>query len=335
MALNLEVEQSLDATAQPVKDQNGNASPLALSTAAVGIGTTQPASPLTVAGPENVGPRSAAIELNNTSANGRRFEIGASLEGYFQIADLTAGGATRLMVNPDGNVGIGTLEPSSPLTVAGQANVGPGSAAIELNNTSKRGRRFEIGAALEGYFQIADLTAGGATRLVVDLDGNVGIGTLEPTEMLVVAGNILATGDVKLSGADCAEDFAVDDLMSLEPGMVMVISEGEALCRCTHAYDRRVAGVLSGAGQYRPGIILGKQAREGLHLPLALTGKVYCLVDASYSPVDTGDLLTTSPTPGHAMKASDAGRAFGAVLGKALRPLSDGCALIPILCSLN
>ena len=64
---------------------------------------------------------------------------------------------------------------------------------------------------------------------------------------------------------------------------------------------------------------------------VALMGKVYCKVDAGYSPIDVGDLLTTSPTPGHAMKAVDPARAFGAVIGKALRPMVAGQGLLPIL----
>lgn len=53
-------------------------------------------------------------------------------------------------------------------------------------------------------------------------------------------------------------------------------------------------------------------------------GKVYCKVDAGYAPVAAGDLLTSSPTPGHAMKAANPARAFGSVIGKALRPLREG-----------
>jgi hypothetical protein len=48
-----------------------------------------------------------------------------------------------------------------------------------------------------------------------------------------------------------------------------------------------------------------------------------------------GDLLTTSPTPGHAMKATDPLRAFGAVLGKALLPLRSGQGLIPVLIAMQ
>ena len=64
-------------------------------------------------------------------------------------------------------------------------------------------------------------------------------------------------------------------------------------------------------------------------------GKVYCKVDADYASIEVGDLLTTSSTPGHAMKADDPFKTFGAVIGKALRPLKAGRGLIPILVALQ
>jgi hypothetical protein len=64
-------------------------------------------------------------------------------------------------------------------------------------------------------------------------------------------------------------------------------------------------------------------------------GKVYCWVDAVSGAIQVGDLLTTSPTPGHAMKAIDRERAFGAVIGKALRPWVEGRGLIPVLLALQ
>jgi hypothetical protein len=70
-------------------------------------------------------------------------------------------------------------------------------------------------------------------------------------------------------------------------------------------------------------------------MPVALLGKVYCRVDAECGAIEIGDLLATSPTPGHAMKASDPARAFGAVLGKALRAVESGRAFIPILVALQ
>jgi hypothetical protein len=80
---------------------------------------------------------------------------------------------------------------------------------------------------------------------------------------------------------------------------------------------------------------LDKQAGVIGRMPVALVGKVYCRVDAQYGPIELGDLLTTSVTPGHAMKASDPFRAFGAVIGKALQPLADGQGLIPVLIALQ
>ncbi len=59
-------------------------------------------------------------------------------------------------------------------------------------------------------------------------------------------------------------------------------------------------------------------------LPLALAGRVYCYVDATENAVEVGDLLTTSNTPGYAMKAADQTQAFGAVIGKATEPLPQG-----------
>ncbi len=143
------------------------------------------------------------------------------------------------------------------------------------------------------------------------------------------------TGDIVLSNADCAEDFDIVELEGLDPGTVMAIDEDGMLRPSQDAYDRKVAGVISGAGGYKPGIVLDKQQSKHKRMPVALVGKVFCKVDARYSPVGVGDLLTTSPTLGHAMKAIDPLKAFGAVIGKALRPLKRGTDLIPILIALQ
>lgn len=115
----------------------------------------------------------------------------------------------------------------------------------------------------------------------------------------------------------------------------MVLNHEGALSESQQAYDRRVAGVISGAGDYKPGIVLDKQQTSGNRQPIALLGKVFCKVDAQFGAIEVGDLLTTSPTPGHTMKASDPFKAFGAVIGKAMRPLTDGQGLIPILIAMQ
>jgi hypothetical protein len=152
---------------------------------------------------------------------------------------------------------------------------------------------------------------------------------------ILAQGDVEVTGDIRLTNADCAEDFDIADADLVEPGTVMVLGEEGALDQSHHAYDKRVAGVISGAGDYKPGIVLDKQQTSGNRQPIALIGKVYCKVDAQFGAIEVGDLLTTSPTPGHAMKTSDPIKAFGAVIGKALRPLKEGQGLIPILIALQ
>ncbi len=145
----------------------------------------------------------------------------------------------------------------------------------------------------------------------------------------------LGTGDIHLGNGDCAEDFDISGADKVDPGTVMVLGKDGALFESQQAFDKRVAGVISGAGDYRPGIVLDKRPSPGNRQPVALMGKVFCKVDAQFGQVEVGDLLTTSPTPGHAMKTNDPYKAFGAVIGKALRPLSEGQSLIPILIALQ
>lgn len=138
-------------------------------------------------------------------------------------------------------------------------------------------------------------------------------------------------------GSDLSEQFDIAD-RQVEPGHVVSIdpaNPGE-LRMSSGAYDTRVAGVVSGAGGVRPGMLMGQRGSEadGAH-PVALTGRVYVKVDASYGSVEPGDLLTTSDTPGHAMKIGDRDRAAGAILGKAMGSLENGRGLVLVLVSLQ
>ena len=115
----------------------------------------------------------------------------------------------------------------------------------------------------------------------------------------------------------------------------MVLGHNGKLDACSKSYDKTVVGVISGAGGLAPAVVLDKDKPSAARQPIAMLGKVYCKVSAQYAAIEAGDLLTTSPTPGHAMKADDPARAFGAVLGKALQPLSSGEGLIPIIVTLH
>ena len=153
---------------------------------------------------------------------------------------------------------------------------------------------------------------------------------------LNVDGNLVTSGDIQLTNAaDCAEDFDVSDVEQAQPGTVMVLGEDGKLQPSQMAYDKRVAGVISGAGDYKPGIVLDKQHSRIGRKPIALIGKVFCKVDAQFGAIEVGDLLTTAPTRGHAMRATDPLQSFGTVLGKALRPFAEGQGLIPMLIALQ
>lgn len=151
-------------------------------------------------------------------------------------------------------------------------------------------------------------------------------------ESIMLDGN---TGDVSIKGADCAEDFDTFDSEALEPGTVMVIEQNGKLRQSNIEYDKKVAGVISRGGDYKPGLVLDKKQSSVNRNSISLIGKVYCKVDAQYSPIEVGDLLTTSNTAGHAMKVKDPLSAFGAVIGKALSSLNTGKGLIPILVALQ
>lgn len=151
---------------------------------------------------------------------------------------------------------------------------------------------------------------------------------------VMVTGTLRAQQDVVLLGGDCAEEFDVVRPEYAEPGTVVVIEAEEILAQSCQAYDKRVAGIIAGAGDFKPAIILDKRASAG-RLSVALVGKAFCKVEAEHAPIEIGDLLTTSGTPGYAMKAEDPVRAFGAVIGKALRSHPAGRGLIPVLIALQ
>lgn len=148
-------------------------------------------------------------------------------------------------------------------------------------------------------------------------------------------------------GADFAEQFEVSEApktsetapaLQIQPGLIVSIDPANPgkLIVSSQSYDRRVAGIISGAGGVKPGMMMSQSGSiaDGSR-PVALTGRVYCWADASNGPIEPGDLLTTSPIPGHAMKATDQTKAQGAIIGKAMTSLKKGKGLVLVLVSLQ
>jgi hypothetical protein len=259
-------------------------------------------------------------------------------------------------------VGIGTTSPARKLEVSDTraymrlTSSNSLGSVLELKNTSTAagtwtGRIDFINSsdAVEGsilYYSVPFMdqpgmffNAGGHTRLFLNSsNGNVGVGTAAPAEKLDVAGTVRATVLKLTGGSDIAEPFDVTSSLKVMTGMVLAIDpESPGNLRIAdRAYDRCVAGIVSGAGEVEPALVMSQTGTiaDGRY-PVALTGRVYCWADASNGPIEPGDLLTTSDTPGHAMKAADPARTPGAVIGKAMTPLAHGRGLVLVLVSLQ
>ena len=149
----------------------------------------------------------------------------------------------------------------------------------------------------------------------------------------------ITTQELRITGgSDLSEFFELTDVDNIEKGMVVSIDENNPghLTVSNTAYDKKVAGIISGAKDIKPGLIMSQQGTiaDGEHL-IALSGRVYCMVDATENPVEIGDMLTTSEVPGHAMKVNDFDQARGAIIGKAMTSLKTGRGLVLVLVSLQ
>jgi hypothetical protein len=304
-------------------------------------GTPPPASPGTVGSQPTLGP-----QTNTITVDGEKAQIqvgGATQTGSISVLNpanrtivTLSGSADALRMfralgaltihfsaDPDGVLELFNGEGKK--TIALNPNGGPdgllhllnGQGARTVALSSKGGSGWFGGSGVDGDLLVfsADATGSDAAQAAVWIKGS--------------------TGDVVLKNADCAEDFEVQEDAEVEPGTVLSLGDNGALAVSAIAYDRRVAGIISGACGLRPGIVLGRTTGAGNRWPIALSGKVFCKVDADQSPISPGDLMTTAALPGHAMAVRDHTRAFGAVLGKALAPLASGRGLLPILVALQ
>jgi len=235
----------------------------------------------------------------------------------------TTGGAEVRLYNPDANPNV-ILRAHETTGPAGEAR---GGAALYLRDTNNRTTIDMDAEAGGGGAGIKLRDAAGAVSIT--LDGNDGNG-----DGRIITDVLQITG-----GCDLSEPFDIKPIdRAVEPGMVVSIDPQRPgkLVVSNKAYDRTVAGIVSGAGGIKPGMLMGQSASvgDGEH-PVALTGRVYCWADASNDPIEPGDLLTTSDVPGHAMKVTDYAKAHGAILGKAMSSLESGKGLVLVLVSLQ
>jgi hypothetical protein len=143
-----------------------------------------------------------------------------------------------------------------------------------------------------------------------------------------------------VAGSDFAEALpARGGKSGYEPGDVLIASRQMPMGveKSSTRYDTRAIGVYS----TRPGVLgadkNGDTRVDADDVPVAITGIVPTKVTAENGPIEPGDLLTTSSTPGHAMKAKPVSVAgveiypTGTILGKALEPLAGERGMIRVL----
>jgi hypothetical protein len=312
----------------------------------VGIGTTEPGAKLDVAGPVNtsssysidgitvlqtpelfpavgntfVGLYSGNVIFPSMSYHGTfvGYKAGDTNEGTNNT--FVGSEAGRYHTTGGTNTFIGKSAGQNNVTGSGNVFLGYGAGLSETGSNKLYISNTGSSALISGDFSTGRVIIDG--RLGVDTDplankfevrGNIGIRSEGANQIVLELGE----------GLDYAEGFDVTDERQVGPGAVLIIDPTNPgkLAISHKPYDSKVAGIVAGANGQGSGVRLGA---DQFDFDVALAGRVYCNVDASEAGVQPGDLLTTSATPGYAMKVTDYARAQGSILGKAMQKLEKG-----------
>lgn len=249
--------------------------------------------------------------------------VGTSINGYgVQGSTANVNGYAAYFTNTGGGHGVYSETPTGRAIwgkstgsrgVYGESDNNVGVWGFSTNGTGVVGSTGNVNG-FGGHFS----NAGGGKALRVEGTGSISV--MEIT-----------------GGSDLAEKFEVED--KAKPGMVVAIDPENPgrLSISRGTYNRRVAGIISGANNLSAGMILPDLASDKTTFaqPVALSGRVWVYCDATQNPIKPGDLLTTAATPGHAMKVVNHARAQGAIIGKAMTRLKAGRGLVLVLVSLQ
>lgn len=270
--------------------------------------------------------------------------------GVLKIVNATGGtppAATNgIAIDTAGRVGIGNIGPLAKLDITA---TGDGTRVLQLTTDRPwffsqaytgggTALRLQPVTGLKNF----EITAAGGTNIATfvgdDANTRVGIGTTNPapgTALHVIG--ITRSSVVEITGgSDLAEKFEFSE--EVKPGMVVAIDAKNAgkLQLARGAYNRRVAGIISGANNLSAGMTLPDVKIGANGMPVALSGRVWVYADANKHAIVPGDMLTTAGTmAGYAKKATSHKRAQGAIIGKAMTELKSGSGLVLVLVTLQ
>ncbi len=195
-------------------------------------------------------------------------------------------------IGPSGEVGIGTITPSHDFEISGPTNGSdivlslkgscPNATILELDNTDPVGHNYALGSwgtlagagVLQGKFSIFDVTAG-VHRLVIDANGNVGIGAsvYSPSTALEVTGTI--TGAVKNFRIDHPLDpenktlehscIESSEMLDLYRGNVTLDDNGAAVVALPdwfEALNKEFSYQLTPLGKPAPGLYIAQEIEK-------------------------------------------------------------------------
>jgi hypothetical protein len=179
-----------------------------LNTGSVGIGTTSPAARLHVAG------GSIRLDDDSTLSWGGTANtiLGNNASNYLRFS---TNGAVAMVIDNNGDVGIGTTNPARLLTVDNAT-----SPEIALYTAGTERVKFSTGGSAQSVLAI---DIGGTPRFIIDSSGNVGIGTASPDALLDVKrvntdGLIAEFGSGDLAGDVVLEIKSSDSRASINIG---------------------------------------------------------------------------------------------------------------------
>ena len=167
----------------------------------LGIGTVTPATKLEVYGVVRI-TESASGGILQMQAGSSALDFASTFYGgTYRPFTFTNGGAERLRITSDGNVGIGTTSPGRKLDVNGDVNIGTNLVVISgIYNAN-----YYAGNSTATYFK----NSVGTDTLTILQGGNVGIGTTSPNYLTDIQSTTSPqTLNLKLNKASTTNDYA-------------------------------------------------------------------------------------------------------------------------------